>query len=37
VESGAWPLLIVMLVASGLSILTTLYVIRRARTVGDLD
>lgn len=36
IETGAWPLLIVMLIASGLSVLTTLYVIRRARLVGEL-
>ncbi|MEL6647606.1 MAG: multidrug effflux MFS transporter [Pseudomonadota bacterium] len=33
-DSGPWPLLIVMFVASSLSIVSTLYVILRARTVA---
>lgn len=34
IESGPWPLLILMLVASSLSVLSTLYVIRRAQSIG---
>ncbi|MEL7215869.1 MAG: multidrug effflux MFS transporter [Pseudomonadota bacterium] len=33
-ETGPWPLIILMIVASGASVLSTLYVIRRARLVG---
>jgi DHA1 family bicyclomycin/chloramphenicol resistance-like MFS transporter len=33
-ETGPWPLLIVMLLASSLSVLSTLYVIARARALG---
>ncbi|MGB0498790.1 MAG: multidrug effflux MFS transporter [Rubricella sp.] len=36
-DSGPWPLLYVMAIASALSVATTLYVIRRARVAGDLD
>ncbi|MEM7615351.1 MAG: MFS transporter, partial [Pseudomonadota bacterium] len=34
--TGAWPLLFMMLLSSILCVVTTLYVIRRARQVGDL-
>ena len=33
-ETGPWPLVILMIVASGASVLSTLYVIRRAGLVG---
>ncbi|MEM9642750.1 MAG: multidrug effflux MFS transporter [Pseudomonadota bacterium] len=35
-ETGAWPLLLMMLLSSVLCTATAMYVIRRARAVGDL-